>query len=102
MKTIRDNTSKKNIASNIFKQIGLPVSYATKILDDVISILISNIVIKKTIKIKNFGTFSLKKKSKRIGRNPKSKIEHEITERNVVAFYSAEDLKKKMNNNDTK
>ena len=43
MKTIRDNTSKKNIASNIFKQIGLPVSYATKILDDVISILISNI-----------------------------------------------------------
>jgi|TARA_B110000967_G_C18431044_1_gene338539 integration host factor subunit alpha len=97
MKISRDNTNKKKIINNISSKIGLPSSYAKKIVDDVILILISNIVIKKIFKIKNFGTFSLRKKNKRIGRNPKSKINHPIIERNVITFKSAENLKKKLN-----
>ena len=54
-------------------------------------------IIKKTF-YKNFGTFYLKKKSKRVGRNPKNKkIDHEISERNVVIFKPSELLKKKLN-----
>ena len=99
MKVTRDNTHKKNIINNIFHEIGLPASYAAKIVDDIISILISNIIAEKKIKIKNFGTFTLKKKNKRVGRNPKSKINHEISERNVVNFKASEDLKEKLNIN---
>jgi nucleoid DNA-binding protein len=62
MKVIRENIHKKNIINNIFREIGLPASYAAKIVDDIISILISNIIAEKKIKIKNFGTFTLKKK----------------------------------------
>jgi integration host factor subunit alpha len=102
MKTIsRNNTHKKNIALNINHTIGIPLSYAAKIIDDLISILISNVLTKNQLKIKNFGVFNLKKKNKRIGRNPKNKTNHEILERNVLTFKSAIVLSRKVNN-DTK
>jgi integration host factor subunit alpha len=97
MRLSRDNTHKKNIINNIFNKIGLSSNYSSRIIDDLIFILISSIVIKKKIKIKNFGTFSLKEKKKRIGRNPKTKDIHEISERNVVTFKQADNLKKKLN-----
>ena len=102
MKVIRDNTHKKNIINNIFKEIGLPSNYVVKIVDDLISTLTTGICQERIIKIKNFGTFFLKKKQKRIGRNPKDKINYEISERNVVTFKPADDLKKKLNFNDAK
>ncbi|MBL6857434.1 MAG: HU family DNA-binding protein [Pelagibacteraceae bacterium] len=98
MKVIRENTHKKDIIKNIYRKIGLPNTYAAQILNDIINILTLNIITKKIIKIKNFGTFYLKKKSKRVGRNPKNKkIDHEISERNVVIFKPSELLKKKLN-----
>jgi|TARA_B110000914_G_C15334958_1_gene386495 nucleoid DNA-binding protein len=96
MKTTRDNTNKKKIINNIFKQIGIPSNYAAKLVDDLISILISNIITKKKLKIKNFGSFSLNKKYKRTGRNPQNKTIYEILERNVVTFKSSKDLKKRL------
>ena len=96
MKTTRDNTNKKKIINNIFNQIGIPSNYAAKLVDDLISILISNIITKKKLKIKNFGSFSLNKKYKRTGRNPQNKTIYEILERNVVTFKSSKDLKKRL------
>jgi integration host factor subunit alpha len=99
MKVIRDNISKKNIINNIFNEIGVPINYAAKLVDDLILILIENINAKKKIKIKNFGTFFLLKKKKRIGRNPKNKIDHIISERNVISFKISNELKNKLNIN---
>ena len=98
----RDNTYIKNIADNIFNKMGIPLNFASKLVDDLIFILIENIIENKKFKIKNFGTFDLKTKKKRIGRNPKNKVNHEISERNVVKFRTAEALKRKMNINDKK
>ena len=97
MKATRDNTHKKNIIENIFNKVGLPKSYTAKIINDIIFILISNIIIKKKFKIKNFGTFLLIKKSKRIGRNPKNKLEYEISKRNILSFKVSENFKKRLN-----
>ena len=96
-KISRDNTHKKNIINNICKTIGIPSLYAAKILDDLISILIFNIIEKKNLKIKNFGTFHLKRKAKRVGRNPKNKFNYEILERNVLTFKAAVELNKRVN-----
>ena len=93
----RDNTHKKDIASNIFKKVGVPSVYAMKLIDDLIYIMISNLIIKNTFKIKNFGSFNLIKKKKRIGRNPKNKVNYEILERNVLTFKAANELKKIIN-----
>ena len=98
MKTaIRNNTHKKNIINNISNTVGIPFSYASKIIDDLISIVISNVALQKHLKIKNFGSFNLKKKKKRIGRNPKNNINHEISERNVLTFKASDMLSKKVN-----
>ena len=97
----RINTHKKDIINNIFNTIGIPSSYASKLVDELILIIISALITKKKLKIKNFGTFSLKKK-KRIGRNPKNKTIYEILERNVLTFKAAIRLNKKVNIGDKK
>jgi len=91
------NTHKKDIIYNIFNTVGIPSSYASKLVDDIIFILISNVIQKKQLKIKDFGTFNLQHKKKRVGRNPKSKINYEITERNVLTFKTSAQLRKKVN-----
>jgi len=93
----RDNTQKKKIANNIFNAVGVPSSYAVKLISDIIYILISNAPIKNYIKINNFGTFNLRIKKKRIGRNPKNKIIHKILERNVLTFKASDELNRKVN-----
>jgi len=91
------NTCKKKIVTNIFSKIGIPTSVAKKIVDNLISVIISNILEKKYLKIKNFGSFNLKNKKKRIGRNPKNKVLYDILERNVLTFKAAAALNKKVN-----
>jgi len=98
MKTVnKNNTHKKNIINNIFNTVGIPSSYASKLVDDLITIIISNVQKNKHLKIKNFGTFNLQNKKKRIGRNPKNKVNYEITERNVLTFKTSVQLNVKVN-----
>ena len=94
----RNNTKKKDIIKIIFTEIGIPSSYISQILDDLLEIIIFNLNSKKYVKIKNFETFNLQKKNKRLGRNPKNNTEYEIDERNVVTFKISEKLKSKINN----
>ena len=77
----KNNTRKLNIINNISQNLGLPHTYGLKLIDDLISILISNVITVKQLKIKNFGTFSLKKKKKKKGRNPKKKNIYKKLER---------------------
>ena len=51
MKETRDNTTKKIIVDSVRQKVGLPISYSAKILDDLISILTSNIIIKKKLRL---------------------------------------------------
>ena len=94
----RENLKKKDISKNIYLKTGIPSSYASKFLDDIISILISGIKRDRILKIGKFGSFSLFSKNKRIGRNPKTKVEAKITSRKVVKFKPSLILKTKINN----
>jgi len=72
------NTKKKDIAKNIFLNIGISSFYASKIINDLINILISSLFLNKSLKIKNFGSFKLKKKKKEEGKNKKKKKNKKI------------------------
>ena len=97
MKTIkRINIKKKDIAKKVSNEVGIPFTYALKILNDLIYILILDLLLFRTLKIKHFGSFNLQKKKKRKGKNPKNNISYDISERNVVTFKCSEKLKKKM------
>jgi integration host factor subunit alpha len=91
------NFKKKDIIKNISLKTGISFLYSAQIVDNVISILITNLKLNKKIKIKNFGIFDLLKKNQRIGRNPKNKNKYEISERIVITFKASDVLKKKIN-----
>ena len=97
---MRVNLTKKEIINSIYMQIGFSKKISENLLDDVFQILLKNIITKKKVKIAKFGTFILRKKNERIGRNPKTKEEKVISERNVILFRPSKYLKLYINNYD--
>ena len=97
---MRINLTKKEIINSIYMQIGFSKRISESLLEDVFQIILRNIINKKKVKIAKFGTFTLRKKNQRIGRNPKTKETKIITERNVILFKASKDLKKYINLND--
>ena len=95
----RNNLKKKDIIDNINYNIGIPNKYAELIINDLIKVLIISLKDKLEVKIKNFGSFKLRNKNKRKGRNPKNKKEYDILSRNVVTFKTSKYLNKKVNFN---
>ena len=78
-------------------QIGFSKKVSETILEDVFQIILENLIKHKKVKIAKFGTFILRKKNQRIGRNPKTKEEKIITERNVILFKASREFKKTIN-----
>ena len=80
-------------------QIGFSKRISENLLEDIFELVIENIIKYKKVKISKFGTFSLRKKNQRIGRNPKTKETIVISERNVVLFKPSKEFKEYINKN---
>ena len=96
----RINLTKKDIINSIYMQIGFSKKISENLLEDVFQIILKNIIIEKKVKIAKFGTFILRKKKERIGRNPKTKEKKIISERNVILFKPSKEFKHYINTND--
>ena len=97
---MRINLTKKEIVNSIYMQIGFSKKISENLLEDVFQIILKNIISEKKVKIAKFGTFILHKKNERVGRNPKTKEEKIISERNVILFRPSKYLKQYINKND--
>ena len=97
---MRINLTKKEIVNSIYMQIGFSKKISETLLDDVFQIILKNIIKEHKVKIAKFGTFILRKKNERIGRNPKTKETKTISERNVILFKASKELKNLINNNE--
>tara|TARA_Y100000590_G_scaffold197207_1_gene223961 strand:+ start:282 stop:578 length:297 start_codon:yes stop_codon:yes gene_type:complete len=97
---MRINLTKKDIVNSIYMQIGFSKRISETLLEDIFQIILNNIVKNKKVKISKFGTFTLRKKNQRIGRNPKTKEIKLITERNVVLFKASKEFKNYINKNE--
>ena len=95
---MRINLTKKEIINSIYMQIGYSKKITEIILDDFFDIILEKLILNNKVKITNFGTFTLKKKPQRLGRNPKTKEAAVIVERNVITFKSSKELKNFINN----
>ena len=94
---MRINLTKKEIINSIYMQIGFSKNISEALLNDMIIILIENLQKNKKIKISKFGTFLLKHKKSRIGRNPKTKENKVISSRNVVLFRPSKEFRHQVN-----
>tara|TARA_Y100000741_G_scaffold286953_1_gene226878 strand:+ start:1092 stop:1397 length:306 start_codon:yes stop_codon:yes gene_type:complete len=94
---MRINLTKQEIVNSIYMQIGYSKKIAENLLEDFFDIIFQSLKKNDKVKIAKFGTFEVRYKNSRIGRNPKTKEKKIISERKVVLFKPSKELKKKIN-----
>ena len=94
---MRINLTKKDLVNLVYMQIGFSKQVSEHLINDFFSLIISNLQKEKKIKLSNFGTFSVRQKKSRIGRNPKTKEKKTISERNVILFKPSKEFKEFIN-----
>ena len=94
---MRINLTKKDLVNQIYLQLGFSKQVSENLLDDFFQTIVKNLIKEKILKISKFGTFSIKQKKSRIGRNPKTKEKKIISERNVVLFKPSKEFKEFIN-----
>jgi len=97
---MRINLTKKEIINSLYMQIGFSKKISEDLLEDILDIIVKNLKKYKKLKISNFGTFSVKSKKSRMGRNPKTKEKKIISERNIVSFKPSNDFKDYINSDE--
>ena len=94
---MRINLTKKDLVNSLYLQIGYSKKISENLLEDFFEIIFSSLKKNKKVKIAKFGTFTIREKKSRIGRNPKTKEKKIISKRNVVLFRPSKELKKRIN-----
>ena len=92
---MRINLTKQEIVNSIYMQIGFSKNIAENLLEDFFEIILNSLKKNDKVKIAKFGTFEVRFKKSRIGRNPKTKEKKIISERKVILFKPSKELKKK-------
>ena len=87
-----NNITRDNISEFINNEFGLAKKDCDDIVNELIEQIITGLINHKILKIHNFGTFKIKQKKSRIGRNPKTKEEVMIGERNVITFIPSKKI----------
>ena len=82
----KQNISRDEIAQAMQNEFGFNRKQCLDIVNDIIDIIIKGLQNDNKVKIHNFGTFKMNNKKSRLGRNPKTKEEYNISSRNVINF----------------
>ena len=96
---MRINLTKKDLVNLIYMQLGFSKQISENLIEDFLSTIIFNIKKEKKLKLSKFGTFLIRSKKKRIGRNPKTKEIKTISDRDVVLFKASKEFKNLVNSN---
>ena len=94
---MRKNLTKKDLVNIIYMQVGFSKQISEHLIDEFFSLITLNLKKEKKLKLTKFGTFFIKSKKSRIGRNPKTKEDKIISERNVVLFKPSKEFKEFIN-----
>ena len=88
--------TRADIATRINQQIGLSRNESATIVESILDHMSDALAGGQNVKISGFGTFVLRDKAQRIGRNPKTGIEVPITPRRVLTFRASQMLKERI------
>ncbi len=94
---MRINLTKKDLVNSIYMQLGFSKQISENLVNDFLLTIIQNIKIEKKLKLSKFGTFLIRQKKSRIGRNPKTKETKLISSRYVVLFKPSKEFKEFIN-----
>ena len=86
-----------NLAEAVYKRVGLSRKESAVLVEMVLSEMIDSLALGETVKLSSFGSFVVRDKGERIGRNPKTGVEVPIMQRRVLVFKPSNVLKAHMN-----
>ena len=97
--TIMSNrtVTRADLADALYHELGLSRNESSELVDSVFEEISEALAEGENVKISSFGSFTLREKKKRIGRNPKTGVEVPISPRTVLVFRASHILKEKMN-----
>lgn len=93
----RRTVTRVDLAEAVYRQVGLSRKESAALVEMVLSDLSACLVRGETVKLSSFGSFSVRNKGERLGRNPKTGVEVPITERRVLVFKPSNILKARIN-----
>ena len=93
----KKNLTKKDLINSVYMQIGFSKNISENLIEDFLLTIIENLRDEKILKLSKFGTFKIREKNSRIGRNPLTKEQKTISERNVVLFKASKEFKDLVN-----
>ena len=94
---MRINLTKKDLVNQVYMQIGFSKQVSENLIDEFFFLITENLIKEGIIKLSKFGTFSIRSKKSRIGRNPKTKEIKTISKREVVLFKPSKEFKNLIN-----
>ena len=97
---MRINLTKKDLVNLVYMQLGFSKQISENLIEDFLSTIVFNIKNEKKLKLSKFGTFTIRQKKSRIGRNPKTKETKVISSRDVVLFKPSKEFKEFVNSKD--
>ena len=93
----RVNLTKKDLINSVYMQSGFSKNISENLINDFLSTVVQNLKHEKKLKLTKFGTFTIRSKKSRTGRNPKTKEEKTISNRDVVLFKASKEFKDLVN-----
>jgi len=89
--------TRMDLSEAVFREVGLSRNESADLVETVLEHISQTLVKGETVKISSFGTFSVRAKNERMGRNPKTGEEVPITPRRVLSFRPSNLMKDKVN-----
>ena len=86
-----------DVAEAIYTEVGLSRKDSGEILDMIVDEIVKDLSAGRDVKLSSFGTFSLRDKRARTGRNPKTGVEAVISSRRVISFKPSQTMRKTIN-----
>ena len=90
--------TRADLITDIIEKTSINRQVASAVLETVLSEISSTLIDGDSVKISSFGTFSIRKKKERVGRNPRTGEEAVITPRQVISFKASPLFKKRVEN----
>ena len=92
--TLADGTlTRADIAASIHRNIGLSRNESARLVESILDHMTAALAAGQNVKISSFGTFVLRDKGERIGRNPKTGVEVPISPRRVLTFRASQSMR---------
>jgi DNA-binding protein HU-beta len=89
--------NKSELIDKIAKDTNVPKQYISIVADSLFDSISRSIAAGESVKVRNFGTFTISRRSSRTGRNPRTKEPLEIPAHTAVRFIAGEELKGAIN-----